>query len=68
MQTTIYQPSILPVLPVAWEQTKWYQARIRCTIDWIRIIAYDPIKDCYLCRSGATKEVFGADELADFCD
>ena len=50
-----------------WQKSKYYQARIQGTNTWIRLLKFDPLKDCYLCRSGEKQSVYFTDELADFC-
>ncbi len=48
-------------------KSKYYQARIKGTEKWIRLLTYFPDSDKYLCRTGKRKEYFWSDELADFC-
>ena len=50
-----------------WKVSKYYQARIKGESKWIRLVAYNPVKDCFLCRVGKQKEIYFADELADMC-
>lgn len=50
-----------------WTPSKYYEARIKGESEYIRLVKYNPVKDQFLCRVGKEKEIYFADELADYC-
>lgn len=48
-------------------KSKYYQARIKGTDKWVRLLRYYPGKEAYDVRWGTGERFYFEDELADFC-